>query len=82
MAEGSREAVYGGSPEEFDRLYEEYFARVYQFVRQRVDAPAVAEQKTRDVFVELIDSLVGIEEADIGAHILDVVRRQLRQSRA
>lgn len=79
MATGSREAAYGGSPEEFDRLYEEYFERVYRFVHDRVDEPELAQQKTRDVFLELVDSLIGMDDAEIAAHVLKVVRRQLRQ---
>ena len=80
MAEGSREAAYGGSPEEFDRLYEEYFGRVYRFVHERVGEADIAEQKTREVFVELVDSLVGMNDAEIAAHVLKVVRRKLRES--
>lgn len=40
-------------------IYERYFDALYQFIRWRVDDPAVAEDLTSEVFIKLLSALQG-----------------------
>ena len=42
-----------------ERIYDSFFEPIYQFIRWRVDDPAVAEDLTSDVFVKFLTALQG-----------------------
>ena len=79
MADRTEEAGFGSSPEDFDRLYDEYFPRVYRFLQKRLADQEAAERATREVFLELIGSLPEPTEAELPGRILQIMRGQLRR---
>ncbi|MBZ0284941.1 MAG: sigma-70 family RNA polymerase sigma factor [Anaerolineae bacterium] len=48
-----------GNQDAMMRIYESYFPPIYNFIRLRVDDPAVAEDLASDVFLKLVDALRG-----------------------
>lgn len=48
-----------GSQEAISRIFEAYFDPLYNFIRLRVDDPALAEDLASDVFIKFIQSLKG-----------------------
>lgn len=46
-----------GNQKAVARIYEIYFEPVYQFIRWRVDDPALAEDLTSEVFIKLLGAL-------------------------
>ncbi len=50
-------AIIAGSREHFDQLYEEYLPRVHGLALRRLGDPALAEDVTREVFVEVVEAL-------------------------
>lgn len=51
------ESILAGSREDFDRLYEAYFPRVYRFAMKRLRDASEAEDVTQEVFVTVFRSL-------------------------
>lgn len=49
--------ILAGSCEEFDRLYDAYFPRVYRFALKRLGDPGEAEDVTQEVFLTLLSAL-------------------------
>lgn len=46
-----------GNPQAIARIYDSFFDPIYQFLRWRVDDPAVAEDLTSEVFLKLLTAL-------------------------
>ncbi len=49
--------ILAGSCEEFDRMYDMYFPRVYRFALKRLGDPGEAEDVTQEVFLTLLSAL-------------------------
>ncbi len=49
--------ILAGSSDEFDRLYDMYFPRVYRFALKRLGDPGEAEDVTQEVFLTLLSAL-------------------------
>jgi RNA polymerase sigma-70 factor (ECF subfamily) len=49
--------ILAGSCEDFDRLYDMYFPRVYRFALKRLGDPGEAEDVTQEVFLTLLSAL-------------------------
>jgi len=49
--------ILAGDLEQFDRLYEAYFTRVYRFALKRLGDPGEAEDVTQEVFMILLKAL-------------------------
>ncbi len=49
--------ILAGSCEDFDRLYDMYFPRVYRFALKRLRDPGDAEDVTQEVFLTLLSAL-------------------------
>ncbi len=54
-------------PAAFRRLYQRYLPRVYAYVAYRVGREADAEDLTADIFMKVVEGLVGFEDRGEGA---------------
>ena len=69
---------WDASRAEFERFYESVFPRVYALMRKHCEGVPAAEDATREVLMELIDSLEGLSDDEIRRKLVEVIRRQLR----
>jgi RNA polymerase sigma-70 factor (ECF subfamily) len=66
-------------PAAFAHLYELYFARVYRYLRLRVEQESDAEDLTQQVFLQVLDALprYQIRETPFAAWLFTIARRAL-----
>jgi RNA polymerase sigma-70 factor (ECF subfamily) len=87
LDEAARVAQAQQDPAAFGWIYDQYFARVYSYIRYRVRDPALADDLTATVFLRALDRLGSYDAAiaPFAAWLFAVARHavsdQLRQER-
>ena len=71
-----------GSREDFERLYDTYFPKVYAFAVQRLGARDAAERVTRRVLRDLVESLPLDPDDSVARWVFERTCRQLDRRRA